>query len=226
MKYLSAVVALGALLLAAQPAGAASIVNGDFEQGPYGPSDPPFSFVTLGSGDTSINGWTVGGAGVDYIGDYWYDHTLGVGENGHSIDMSALSAGSLTQQLTGLVVSQTYRVSFWMSGNPEGGAGSRSLQVAATGNPSSGTLSVIVAAAAGPHPYTLNWTQFYYDFTATASSAALTFTSLENNPFGPALDDVSISAVPIPAALPLFASGLAAFGVFARRRRKAAAVQA
>ena len=33
----------------------------------------------------------------------------------------------------------------------------------------------------------------------------------------------TVSAVPIPAALPLFASGLAAFGVFARRRRKAAA---
>lgn len=31
---------------------------------------------------------------------------------------------------------------------------------------------------------------------------------------------MQLSAVPVPAALPLFASGLAAFGVFARRRRK------
>ncbi len=35
--------------------------------------------------------------------------------------------------------------------------------------------------------------------------------------------DVQVSAVPIPAALPLFASGLAAFGVFARRRKRAKA---
>ncbi len=34
---------------------------------------------------------------------------------------------------------------------------------------------------------------------------------------------IQLSAVPVPAALPLFASGLAAFGVFARRRRRIAA---
>ncbi len=113
-----------------------------------------------------------------------------------------------------------------MSGNPELGGGTRSLEVSATGSASSGPLSVIVAAAVGSHPYTLDWTLFYYDFTATTTTAALTFTSLTNSAVGPVLDDVSISAVPIPAALPLFRLGLAAFGIFARRRRKAAAALA
>jgi hypothetical protein len=39
---------------------------------------------------------------------------------------------------------------------------------------------------------------------------------------GPALDDASVTAVPLPAALPLFASGLVGLGWLSRRRRKRA----
>lgn len=41
--------------------------------------------------------------------------------------------------------------------------------------------------------------------------------------FGPVRDIVAGSVVPVPAALPLFLSGLAVFGFIARRRRSAAA---
>ena len=44
--------------------------------------------------------------------------------------------------------------------------------------------------------------------------------------YGPALDNVALNAVPLPAALPLFAAGLGAMGYFGSRRRRKAALAA
>ena len=42
------------------------ITNGSFENGPG-----VGHFVGLPSGSTAIPGWTVGGAGIDFVGSYW-----------------------------------------------------------------------------------------------------------------------------------------------------------
>src|SRR4051794_41906690 len=47
-------------------ANAALVINGGFESGP----DTGGSFVTLGTGDTSITGGTVTDGSIDYIGGY------------------------------------------------------------------------------------------------------------------------------------------------------------
>jgi hypothetical protein len=72
-------------------------------------------------------------------------------------------------------------------------------------------------------PSTLNnmgWITQSVTFIATASSATLTFLSQDNTSFGPALDNVTIAATPIPGALLLFGSALGGMGFLGYRRKK------
>lgn len=65
-----------------------SIVNGSFEATTGG--DPGAGFLTKGTGDTSITGWTVAGHSIDYIGGYW------VADDGvRSLDMNGISTGEV-----------------------------------------------------------------------------------------------------------------------------------
>jgi hypothetical protein len=125
---------LAAIAAAVLPAAAnaQAFQNGGFETGPN-----PGSYSTLNNGSTAINGWTVGGASVDYIGSYW--------------------------------------------------------------------------AAMG-------WTEYTYNFVATGASTTLSFASLDNSPYGPALDGVSVAAVPEPAAWGMLIGGFGLAGLALRRR--------
>jgi len=85
----------------------------------------------------------------------------------------------------------------------------------------------------------MGWVTESFFFTATGATSLLTFASTVTTgggfgypaAFGPALDNVAVFATsnesfqtPLPAALPLFASGLGAIGLFGwRRKRKNAA---
>jgi hypothetical protein len=73
------------------------------------------------------------------------------------------------------------------------------------------------------------YVEVIFDVTATGSDT-LMFSSFDV-PSALALDDVtvtSVSATPLPAALPLFASGLGALGLFGwrRKRKNASAIAA
>jgi hypothetical protein len=76
------------------------------------------------------------------------------------------------------------------------------------------------------------WVQYTDSFTTGVAGAyTLAMTDLNGQSFGNDLtvDDISLttSATPLPAALPLFASGLGAMGLFGwRRKRKVAALAA
>ena len=79
-----------------------------------------------------------------------------------------------------------------------------------------------------------DWGPNSYNFLATATSATLQF-SVTNQKYDIGLDAVSVSAAPLtaasaaplPAALPLFASGLGVMGFLGwRRKRKAQAIAA
>lgn len=200
-------------LLAMAPAGAATIVNGSFELG----TDPGDSFTSQAAGSTAITGWTVGGFGVDYIGGYWQ-----ASDGVRSLDLSMLSSGSVSQAID-TVIGQLYTVTFDLSGNPDAGTGSKISVVSISGSlPNVETYTV---GATNSHT-NMNWETFSYSFTAFATSSLLTFASAEFNPYGPALDNVSIveggggsgSTVPEPANWALLLAGFGLVGIASRRR--------
>jgi choice-of-anchor C domain-containing protein len=209
MKILG-LIAGAALLLGAQSAYAVSITNGSFELG----TDPGV-FTPLAAGDnTSITGWTVGGAGgVDYIGTYWQ-----ASEGNRSLDLSGGGIGGVSQQLTGLSIGQEYTVSFDLAGNSEGLPVEKHMTVLTNGGGELFTFDTT-----GKSVGNMGWTTFTYVFIASAATDTLAFLSGDNTSFGPALDNVTIAATPIPGAILLFGSALGGMGFLGYRRRKLAA---
>ena len=201
------IVALAASMLATGTAQAVTIVNGSFENGTFSAN----AFETLNSGDTSIANWTIGGNGVDWIGSHWQ------ASNGNrSIDLSAVSAGSLSQSIA-TVAGQSYAVTFDLAGNPDGGPFLKQVVVdvnAAQSRTFDFTTGATSRAAMG-------WIGQTYRFTATSTTSVLSFTSLANTPSGPALDNVAISAVPEAATWAMLIAGFGMVGAAARRRRPA-----
>ncbi|MET0308399.1 MAG: choice-of-anchor C family protein [Sphingomonas sp.] len=184
-------------------ANAQAFQNGSFENGPN-----PGGFSTLGNGSTAINGWTVGGASIDYIGTYWV-----AGDGARSIDLSGNGAGSVAQTFD-TVVGQHYQVSFLLAGNPDGAPVVKNVGVGATGN---ATVNYTLNSAGTSHE-AMGWTQYTYDFVATGTSTTLNFASLDNSPYGAALDGVSVAAVPEPAAWGMMIGGFGLAGMALRRR--------
>jgi choice-of-anchor C domain-containing protein len=186
-------------------ANAQAFQNGSFENGPN-----PGGFITLAAGSTAVNGWTVGGASIDYIGTYWQ-----AGDGARSIDLSGGAAGGVAQTFD-TVIGQHYQVSFMLAGNPDGAPIVKTVGVSATGN-AAGNFTLDTT---GNSHAAMGWTQYTYDFLATSASTTLNFASLDNTPYGPALDGVSVSAVPEPAVWGMMIGGFSLAG-FALRRRPA-----
>ena len=188
---------------------AAQFQNGSFENG----SGAPASLTTLGPGDTSITGWTVTGNGIDWIGSYWQ------AANGtYSLDLSAAAAGGIDQTFD-TVAGHNYSVTFSLAGNGAGGSTVKVVQVQATG----GALTTYSFDTTGTSYSAMGWTTQTYSFTATGPSTTLSFTSLENSAYGPALDNVAVADVtPVstPALSPWAMLGLAGLlGLAAMRKR-------
>lgn len=193
---------------------AAPLINGSFELG-----TDPGSFTTVGPGGSAITGWTVGGIdGVDYIGSYWQAQ-----DGVRSVDLSGNGPGSVSQ-LIDTDFGQQYTVSFWLAGNPDGGDTAKLTVTSVAGTvPQFDTFTVVPGTNTHAN---MGWQQYAYTFTAFGAQSLLTFASGEDNAYGPALDNVAITAVPEPASWAMMLAGFGVIGYSLRTRKTSMRLQA
>lgn len=181
-------------------AGTISITNGSFEANICA-SGSQFSgsFTTVNSGGTCITGWTVGDGSVDLVDTYWQ------AQNGsYSIDLDGNEPGSISQNLGTTTVGVTYTVTFWLSGNPDGGSAVKALLTSAAGTSTPYTYSI----GSNSHA-SMDYIEETFSFVGNGSDTTLTFASEDayGSAYGPVLDDVSIRT-PEPSVLLLLGIGL------------------
>jgi choice-of-anchor C domain-containing protein len=201
------------ILFNAHSAQANLVINGSFETGV-----DPGVFTTLNAIDsTSISGWTVTGGSIDYIGSYWQ-----ASDGSRSIDLNGITQGTLAQQTLATVAGQQYLISFDLAGNPDQGPTVKTIGVSIGGS----GLQTFTFDTTGKSHGNMGWITESFLYIATGTSM-ITFQSLTVGPvgnesfaaYGPALDNVSVTAVPEASTWAMMILGFAGVGFMAYRRR-------
>jgi hypothetical protein len=202
MKRTSIALACCAALSLALNSHANLLVNGSFES--YG--GPGNSNIGQGLTD-----WTISG-GVDIVFStgvepyYWQ-----AADGDVSLSLSYFGPSSVSQSLI-TTAGQTYQITFSMAAEIYGGPATRTMDVL-WNNTTVGSPSFQYT---GQGPTSMGWVEFNLNVVGTGNDT-LTFLATSAGPYGPALDKVSIVAVPEPTTAGLLAIGLLAFGTCRRR---------
>ena len=194
------------------------ITNGSFED--------PGTVASLGAGSTFMPGWTVVTSGqVDaalILMNGSSDPSIGPSNGAFFLDLTGSNdqtppyAVGVTQYIN-TVANQQYTLSFDLGSTSNYGIPAKIL--ASAGNAS----FVFTSTLTGVN----NWEQETLTFTALGPSTLISLTGDFAQYGYIGLDNVSVTATPLPAALPLFASVLGVLGLLGwRRKRKAAAALA
>ena len=192
---------------------AALLTNPSFEQPVVG--NPDFNYYY--AGNPAITGWTIVGGSVDLLSTNWKAH-----DGNQSIDLAGVTPGGLYQDVS-TTPGQSYRLGFWLAGNPEfpGSTG----PVVKTAKLSWGGNSVANLSfdTTGKSKTDLGWTFYSYDLAATAATTRLQFDNTSSGSSGALIDDVTLvqlappSSAPLPAGL--FSGTLTAGTLLVARRR-------
>lgn len=203
MKFTKSLLALAVATSAfgAQAAPAPNLIqNGSFES-----TVVTSPYTTLTSG---LTGWNIVTGNVDLIGNYWAPS-----DGNQSLDLNGTTAGSISQTFA-TTSGQKYHISFDLAGNPDGGDPLKTLLV---------SISPQVFYSfntTNQSKVNMGWTTNGFDYIATANTATLYFLSMQNSAYGPALDNVSVTAVPEPESYAMLLAGLGLMGAIARRRKQ------
>lgn len=226
MRIVRALISALALSVSAATAGAAElIVNGGFELGnftPIGGGITTYDLITQ-AGPQDLTGWTVGNSLV------WGVNTTDINPHAGSgfVDLTGVGdtiPHGILNQTVSTIIGQQYTFSIFET------------QDFAPVNVGINVLVNGVALALLGTPglwvdnsgLTAVYGQLTGVFTAMTASTVIRIGSIEfaqgYHPFMIGLDDVSVTGpvpnVPIPAALPFLATGIAGLGFIARRRSK------
>lgn len=201
------------------------VANGSFET----PLLAPGVFATFFTGQVIGSAWTVVGApgvsgSVAVIGGSYTESGVNYpAQNGLQwLDLTGPGSNSAVgvEQALSTTASLSYALSFAVGNvnQPGIGLGSSSTVELFVNGSSAGLFTNSAGGATA-----INWQVFNTSFTATGASTTLRFINRDGPNDGVnGLDNVIVEArtgvVPVPAALPLLASGLALFGFLGRRR--------
>jgi choice-of-anchor C domain-containing protein len=204
MRQFPALSALGLILGLTGAAHASNLVSDGNFSSPYGGA----VFVTDFSG-SSFGPWSVTSGSVDLIGGYWQSPS---GPGGGSVDLDGDSPGAISRSLaTG---TGTYTLTFDLSGNPDGGPATKTLDV------SVGGVTKVFTYTIGSNTHAdMDYKPESLTFTASGPTT-LSFASGDvGSPYGPVVGAVSVTAVPEPASWALMILGAGAVGASIRRRQ-------
>jgi hypothetical protein len=213
------IVAAGALALAAMlgSAGASAvyaplnlIVNGSFEE-------PTQSSGSWGF-HTSMSGWTVKpDADADRGGVEVRNNTVGEAQDGSNFIELDAYGNSWISQTVDTIENSLYQLTFWYSPRENVAADTNGIEVF-WNDTSLGTLTGSGVGNTGNV-----WATHTFTVSGAGSTTALKFAAVgTSDSYGGGLDNVSLTAVPLPPAAILFGSVLGSLALVARKRRAAA----
>jgi choice-of-anchor C domain-containing protein len=165
------------------------------------------SFSTVAAGG-DIGAWNVTSGSVDLIGSYW------TAPAGYSIDLDGNSPGAISQDLS--LAAGSYLLTFSLAGNPDGGSASKGVEVSVDGVTRDFTFDTT-----GQGKNSMGWVTESILFSNIDATTTLSFTSKDaGGPYGAALANISVTAVPEPGSTALLLAGLGMVGVMASRRKR------
>ena len=190
----SRAVALAALLplvlLFSPPVHAQALTNGNFEDGPVIPLTSPI--LTVSVGGTALPGWTVVGGAIAIVTDnYWVplsgSRSVNLSDNSTG---GTSNAGGSIQQAIASDAGATYRLTFWISGEPFTAPTLKHLRVNAGPVQQDYTFDNTLA-----WHWDMDWRPYSLDFTANSPSSTIRFASMDVSRWGPAIDSAKVELV-------------------------------
>jgi len=156
------------------------ISNGSFDVGP-----DPGGFIRVGG--TTIPGWTIDFAAIDYIGTTWV-----ASDGARSLDLAGASPGAIYQDIA-TVPGGLYTLFFDLAGNPSGGP---TVKILRSFTPAG--LTDFSFDVTGRSVGDMGWRTESFPFRATGSVSRVRFNTVSGGSYGPALDNVHVIALAPP----------------------------